>query len=108
MTSLGAFRLASSDSQSVDAEVKFRAAVNWSKLTRVLDVTSSALDGYTTAINLLPQLVWRGLSTSAKQRIISSRLGTLAVDAAACAIELAELERAVELLEQGRSSIGHK
>ncbi|GAA0402281.1 CHAT domain-containing protein [Acrocarpospora corrugata] len=54
------------------------------------------------AMELLPEVVWRGLSQATRERQLSSWNG-LATDAAACAIAHGDLQRALELLEQGRS-----
>ena len=51
---------------------------------------------------MLPLLAWRGLGRSLREKHLAD-VGGLATDAAGWAIEAGELERAVELLEQGRS-----
>jgi tetratricopeptide (TPR) repeat protein len=58
--------------------------------------------GYAQAIALLPLEAWHGLSQRARQQHLTRRPG-LASDAAACAITAGHPERAVTLLEQGRS-----
>ncbi|MEU0068748.1 hypothetical protein ABZ027_04170 [Streptomyces sp. NPDC006332] len=61
-----------------------------------------ALHGYGTAVRLLPLLAWRGTSRSTQEKAVAQQLG-LATKAASCAITTGRLDRAVELLEHGRS-----
>ncbi|MGW5741847.1 CHAT domain-containing protein [Amycolatopsis sp. NPDC003861] len=57
---------------------------------------------YEQAVELLPQLVWRGLSATDRGKLVAQWPG-LAGDAAAAALAAGRPERAVELLEHGRS-----
>jgi hypothetical protein len=85
------------------ASLRFQSALDWIALARGAGDLQAALEAYSVAIGLLPQLAWLGQSAESRQKIIATRMTRLAADAAACAIQLNELERAVELLEQGRA-----
>ncbi|MDZ5446511.1 CHAT domain-containing protein [Micromonospora sp. 4G57] len=60
-----------------------------------------ALDGFTRAIDLLDLVAWLGLRRDDQERLLG-RFPALATTAAACAIELGDLDTAVEVLERGR------
>lgn len=79
----------------------FRAACAWTTHARARDKLDSSLDGYRASLDLIILIApmwWTGL-----QRLRAMRgIDGLAADAASCAIELGELETAIELLEQGR------
>ncbi|MBM2621808.1 CHAT domain-containing protein [Actinoplanes sp. LDG1-06] len=60
--------------------------------------------GYERAIELLPTMVWHGLTWTARHRLLKEE-PTLACDAAASLIRSGEAERAMVLLEQGRSVV---
>jgi len=62
---------------------------------------AAAVEAFATAVGLLDAAAWRGLCREDQERILSEHQG-LASNAAACAIAAGDLERAVELLEQGR------
>ncbi|GHG02457.1 MULTISPECIES: CHAT domain-containing protein [Amycolatopsis] len=66
------------------------------------DDAGAVADLYEQAVALLPVLVWRGLSATDRGRLVSQWPG-LAGDAAAAALAAGRPERAVELLEHGRS-----
>lgn len=89
--------------QFTDIRVGMRigAARNWGELATHMGDTQSALAGYEAAINMLPQIAWRGLSTTGQQRILGSWSG-LATDSASAALNAGESGRAVELVETGR------
>ncbi|MFE4828541.1 CHAT domain-containing protein [Streptomyces sp. NPDC056672] len=63
---------------------------------------AEALEDYATATGLLPLLAWRGLDRPTREGLLQQSAG-LGPEAAASAIAAGEPERAVELLEQGRS-----
>ncbi|KIM74613.1 hypothetical protein PILCRDRAFT_14277 [Piloderma croceum F 1598] len=63
----------------------------------------SALDAYHAAIEFLPRLATLGLDLQSRQRILVSWRDGLARDAAACALRFGRPDRAVELLEGGRT-----
>ncbi|MBE8523024.1 CHAT domain-containing protein [Amycolatopsis sp. H6(2020)] len=66
------------------------------------DDAGEVADLYEQAVELLPQLVWRGLGATDRAKLVSQWPG-LAGDAAAAALAADRPERAVELLEHGRS-----
>ncbi|KAJ7771339.1 TPR-like protein [Mycena maculata] len=85
------------------AHIRFQAAAKWAECANLLN-HPSRLDAYTTAINLLPELAWLGLSIKDRHHQISDA-GEVVRDAAAAAIEAGQCTKAVEWLDQGRSII---
>ncbi|KAJ7865997.1 CHAT domain-containing protein [Mycena olivaceomarginata] len=65
---------------------------------------SSMLHSYTTAIELLPELAWLGLSITDRHHSLSEA-GQVVRDAASAAIAVHDYQKAVEWLDQGRSII---
>ncbi|KAJ7493894.1 CHAT domain-containing protein [Mycena latifolia] len=63
----------------------------------------SALEAYSTAIALLPQLAMFGLDLESRRKALTSGSDGLACRAAVCALRLGDLGKAVEFLEAGRS-----
>ncbi|MFB7373822.1 CHAT domain-containing protein [Streptomyces sp. NPDC056222] len=63
---------------------------------------TSGADGLALAVELLPLVVWRGVDHG-DQRTLLADLYELAVDAAAVAVCAGRPERAVEILERGRT-----
>ncbi len=59
-------------------------------------------EGFAQAVALLPEVAWHGLDRASRERQLTHWYG-LAANAAACAIADDCAQRAVELLEQGRS-----
>ncbi|KAJ7466076.1 CHAT domain-containing protein [Mycena latifolia] len=85
------------------AAVRFEAATIWAASAEIFQ-HPSLLAAYTTAINILPELAWLGLSISDRHhRILNA--GRVVRDAASAAIAQNHLSTAVEWLEQGRSVI---
>lgn len=82
--------------------LRLTCARGWASLAVVHEDFASAVEGYTTAVRLLPLVSWRGIDLKSRERNVSESSG-LAADAAACAIAAGDPERAVELLEHGRS-----
>ena len=78
------------------------AAGNWGWAAASAGRTHEAAGGYATAVGLLPQVAWHGLARASREEQLARWAG-LAADAAACAVLDGRAERAVELLEQGRS-----
>jgi tetratricopeptide (TPR) repeat protein len=80
------------------------AARYWADLSYDNNDISSALDGYRTALEMLPKVAWLGLSATSRQDSLSQdeseHLGCLA---ATCAIRQGRFDEAVELLDLGRS-----
>ncbi|KAJ7639988.1 CHAT domain-containing protein [Mycena polygramma] len=85
------------------AHVRFKAAAMWANLAKISE-PSSVMAAYQTALDILPELAWLGLSISDRHRHLWEAGGVVR-DAAATAIEYDQAERAVEWLEQGRSVI---
>ncbi len=73
----------------------------WGEMASSLGRGSEALDGYTAAVELLPLVVWKGLSRHDRIHALESLAG-LPGDAAATALEADQVDRAVLLLEQAR------
>jgi hypothetical protein len=95
--------LEASGTETAPAFVRLRAAAGLGQLAASRDVGSrSALQGYQTAIGLLPVLAWRGLDRVSRERLIAE-FPLLASNAGACAIAADRSALAVELLEQGRA-----
>jgi hypothetical protein len=82
---------------------RFQCAVHGATLAHSSKRLTKALKAYSIAGLLLPRLIWFGQSVASRQRSLTSKPANLASDAAACAISLGFLERAVELLDHGRS-----
>jgi tetratricopeptide (TPR) repeat protein len=85
------------------ADQRIRAAGLCGRIAAQAHRWSEAMESFALAVELLP-LVTRG------KRVVASptaqqRWALIAADAAACALESGEPERAVELLEYGRSAI---
>lgn len=78
------------------------AARLWARAAAHADRFDSAADGFAAAVRLLPQFAWHGLPRAVREERVAEWSG-LAADAAACAIRAGRPERAVELLEAGRS-----
>ncbi|KAF7363171.1 hypothetical protein MVEN_00669600 [Mycena venus] len=85
------------------ASIRFKAAKNWAKHAHIHQ-PSSMLHAYTTAIELLPELAWLGLSITDRHHRLS-QAGQVVRDAASAAISMHDYQKAVEWLEQGRSVI---
>ncbi|KAK6984236.1 CHAT domain-containing protein [Favolaschia claudopus] len=90
-------------SSSGPASVRFDAAKRFAALAHI-GHPSLSLSVYATAIGLLPELAWLGLSITDRHHHIL-KAGTLVRDAAAAAIAAGDPQKAVEWLEQGRSII---
>ena len=83
--------------------IRFHASQAWISCARTLG-HHSLLHAYSVAIDLLPHLAWIGLSLAHRYRELIQ--GTDVVrEAAAAAVDLGQLETAVEWLEQGRSIV---
>jgi tetratricopeptide (TPR) repeat protein len=78
------------------------AARRWGGIAAAAGLTRLALDGLATAVELLPLLAARSLHRSDSEYWLS-QYGGLASDAAALALEMNSPDRAVELLELGRT-----
>ncbi|KAJ6580088.1 CHAT domain-containing protein [Mycena vulgaris] len=85
------------------AHIRFHAATIWANHARILQ-HNSVLRAYATAIGLLPELAWLGLSISDRLHSLL-QAGQVVRDAASAAIAVHDYQKAVEWLEQGRSVI---
>ncbi|KAJ7209333.1 CHAT domain-containing protein [Mycena rebaudengoi] len=85
------------------ASIRFLAAKNWAKHAHIHE-PSSALTAYATAIELLPELAWLGLSITDRHHHLS-QAGQLVRDAASAAIAAHDYKKSVEWLDQGQSVI---
>jgi hypothetical protein len=92
--------IAAEPAQSVAS--RMTAARAWGGLAASLGDAPEALAGYALAVDLLPLLAWRGLDVTGRQRLLAD-WGGLAQDAAACALAAGLPDRAVSVLEHGRS-----
>ena len=86
----------------VRAGMRIGTARNYGDLAMRAGDPETALAGYDTAIRMLPEAAWRGLSTAGQQRILAS-WGRLAGEAAAAALSAGQAGRAVEMAETGSS-----
>jgi tetratricopeptide (TPR) repeat protein len=93
--------LSAAASGTSPAIVRVQAARLWAVSVAEHDVASS-LAGYEQAVALFPVLAWHGLHRQDQERHLLDLVG-VASDAAATALAAGRPERAVELLEQGRS-----
>ncbi|KAJ7885436.1 CHAT domain-containing protein [Mycena leptocephala] len=91
------------DSQDCPARIRFDAAQRWAQLAHIHQ-PSSILHAYTTAIELLPELAWLGLSITDRHHLLL-QAGEVVRDAASAAIAEDDYQKAVEWLDQGRSVI---
>ncbi|KAJ7219647.1 CHAT domain-containing protein [Mycena rebaudengoi] len=85
------------------ASIRFNAAISWAKHAHI-HKPSSILHAYTTAIALIPEVAWPGLSIADRHHLLS-QAGQVVRDAASAAIAVHDYEKAVEWLDQGRSVI---
>jgi tetratricopeptide (TPR) repeat protein len=80
------------------------AARAWATVSHHNGDLPSALDGYRTALEILPKVAWLGLNSTSRQNwLIQERSEDLSCLSATCAIQLGQFEEAVELLDLGRS-----
>jgi hypothetical protein len=88
--------------RSAPARTRMAAAQELGELAASVgdDVVSAA--GYAAAVQLLPQVAWRGVDRRTREQQPAAASG-VAADAGALAIRCREPRRAVELLEEGRS-----
>ncbi|KAJ7233540.1 CHAT domain-containing protein [Mycena rebaudengoi] len=82
---------------------RFFAATQWAHHAHIHE-PSSILHAYTTAIELIPELAWLGLSITDRHHHLS-QAGQVVRDAASAAIAVHDYKKAVEWLDQGRSVI---
>ena len=81
-----------------------QAARKWATISHRNGNLLSALDGYRTALEILPKVAWLGLDAlSHHEQLVRTRSENLGCLAATCAIQLGRLDEAIELLDMGRS-----
>jgi len=91
----------------IRAGMRIGSARNWGELAMRTGDLETAVAGYGAAIQMLPEVAWRGLSTAGQHWILASWRG-LASEAAAAALSAGQAGKAVEMAETGRSvSWGH-
>jgi tetratricopeptide (TPR) repeat protein len=90
------------ESPSLDVPIRMRGARQFGALAHATGDPNSGLTGYALALDLLQRHAWWGLNRAERERRLQGWT-VLAADAAACAISADQPERAIELLEQGRS-----
>ncbi|THU83307.1 TPR-like protein [Dendrothele bispora CBS 962.96] len=84
--------------------IRYNAACCWAILCSKHQSPSSALDAYTMALEIIPQVVWFGQTVHHRYEELP-RIGRTINAAAAMAISVGDLSRAVEWLEEGRSIV---
>ncbi|KZT62676.1 hypothetical protein CALCODRAFT_425729 [Calocera cornea HHB12733] len=82
---------------------RFHSALAAARLAQDHGRSKDAVRAFSAAIGMLPRLAWLGLNSSRRHAKLMSTASQLACDAAASAIQAGLPERAVELLEEGRS-----
>ncbi|THU99623.1 hypothetical protein K435DRAFT_855494 [Dendrothele bispora CBS 962.96] len=83
---------------------RYDAACCWADLCSKHHSPSSALDAYTVAMEIIPQVVWFGQKVHHRYKELP-KIGRTINAAAAMAISVKDLQRAVEWLEEGRSIV---
>jgi tetratricopeptide (TPR) repeat protein len=83
-------------------QTRMDSARSWGVAAAAAGLTDLAAEGFATAVELLPLLAARSLHRNDAEHWLS-RFAGLARDAAALALEVGSPERAVELLELGRT-----
>ncbi|HLX51467.1 MAG TPA: CHAT domain-containing protein [Streptosporangiaceae bacterium] len=89
-------------SETGASQDRLAAAIAWGRLAAAEKDAANAADGFGYGVSLLPLVAWRGLERGAQEENLARWQG-IASDAAAWAIRNQEPERAIELLEHGRS-----
>ncbi|KAJ1300976.1 hypothetical protein OPQ81_003400 [Rhizoctonia solani] len=79
---------------------KFKAALDWANLASIHN-SLNPIEAYQTAIDLLPQVVWLGATTTQRYQDLAPAK-TLALDAACTAIRFSNYGLALEWLESAR------
>jgi tetratricopeptide (TPR) repeat protein len=87
--------------QTGSPRIRLQSAVAWGRWAMTAGDPRQAAAGYGQAIELLPALTPRNLARGDAEDALT-RFPGLACDAAACALQAGDAERAVTLLEQGR------
>jgi tetratricopeptide (TPR) repeat protein len=93
---------AAADAESSPATIRLTAAWRWGTIHALYGDREGALAAFTRAVDLLGLLAWHGLDRDTRSAHLTDWAG-LASDAAAAALDAGRPERAVELLERGRT-----
>jgi len=99
-----AFLERAANHRSAGSKAQLDAALQWVSKARQYQ-HSSNLQAYSRSLIALDCCLATRLSIESQQQFIATIPKSLALDAAACAIADGKLERAVELLEQGRAMV---
>jgi tetratricopeptide (TPR) repeat protein len=98
--SLSHFKLAATSSGS--SSYSYWAATYWGTLALKHSLVPSALEAFTIAFDILPELIWIGSSMTVRHEYLSNyKISVAASAAAVAAVKAGEPERAAEFLEQG-------
>ncbi len=81
---------------------RLNAAVSWAREAAQSDDWPEAASAYETAVDLLELVVWHGLPRAVREEQLA-RLPGLASEAAASALAAGDAQRALSVLERGRS-----
>jgi tetratricopeptide (TPR) repeat protein len=87
---------------AAEPHIRLMAVRAWANAAHEIGDFVTAADGYAAGVELLPQLAWHGVDRGTREDQLAD-WNWLATDAAACCVQAGQPERAVELLEQGRS-----
>ncbi|KAG8704017.1 hypothetical protein FRC08_002492 [Ceratobasidium sp. 394] len=85
------------------APTRLKAARCWARLCS--RHKRSPIEAYRTALELIPQVVWLGVSVNRRYQYLTSDVQGIAIEAAAAAIEQQEHTLALEWLQEGRSIV---
>ncbi|KAF8597857.1 hypothetical protein BDV93DRAFT_406934, partial [Ceratobasidium sp. AG-I] len=99
---LGYF-IVSACSSTGTPSIRFHAAKDWASLLSIINPLST-LPAHRTAMQLLPELIWLGTTSTRRYECITE-VGAAVIEAAAAAISAEECDLALEWLEQGRSIV---
>lgn len=86
----------------INPAIQFRSARKWARSSTLLG--DSPCSAYKRSMELMPQLVWLGLSIDQRYNSLIE-IGDVATEAAAWAISVRAYDLAVEWLEEGRSIV---
>ncbi|WP_194817906.1 CHAT domain-containing protein [Nocardia sp. XZ_19_385] len=90
-----------------DIDERIEAARLWGRIAHAFGDSVAALQGYRSAVGLLPQRALRGMDRADGERLLERWTG-LASEAAAVAIDVGQGSVALELLEEGRAVLWSK
>ncbi|THU89258.1 TPR-like protein [Dendrothele bispora CBS 962.96] len=103
MEAILAYKQAAENTSS-NSLTRYTAACRWATLCSEHQSPSSALDAYTVVLEIIPQVVWFGQTVHRRYEELPN-IGRTINAAAAMAISVGHLSRAVEWLEEGRSIV---